>query len=86
VQECDRGVDITGAQHPQCLRRLGLRQHELQAWRLSHEPGGGCRDQGGECGRERGEPHPAAAQPHEGRQLGFGRIQPANDLLGSLGQ
>jgi hypothetical protein len=84
VLERHSNVDITGAQHPQGLRRLGLRQHELQARRLGQEPGRGCRDQGAERGRECGEPHAAAPQSDEGRQLGFSRIQPADDLLGSL--
>jgi len=86
VPEDDRDVHVASSQHPQRLGWLRLRQHELQARRLGAEPGRGRRDQRAERGRERRQPHPAAAQPDVGRQLSLGRVEPADDLLGPLGQ
>jgi hypothetical protein len=79
-------VDVTSTQHPQRLRRLGLRQHELQAWCLGGQPG--CRrgDQGAKRGRKRGEPYPSLPEPDVSGELGLGGIQPSDDLLGSLGE
>jgi hypothetical protein len=86
VPEHDRDVHIAGPKHPQGLRRLGLGQHELQARRLAREPGCGRRDQRAQRGRERGESHPAASEPDVRSQLSLGGVQPADDLLGALGQ
>lgn len=86
VPEDDRDVDVAGPQHPQRLRRLGLREHELQARCLGREPRRGRRDERAKRGRERGKPHPAAPQSDVGCQFGLGRVQPADDLLGSLSE
>ena len=86
VLEHDRDVHVPRSQHAQGLWRLGLRQHELQAARLGSEPGRGRRDQRAKRGGERGKSHPSAPQPDVGSQLSLGRIQPADDFLGSLGQ
>ena len=86
VLEDHGDVHITGPQHPQRLWRLRLGQHEFHRWRLGRQPRRRCRNQRAEGGRERGQPDPALSQPDVRSELCLGRIQPADDLLGPLGQ
>jgi hypothetical protein len=66
VPEDDRDVDVASSEHPQSLRRLGLREHELQARRPGRQARRRCRDQRAQGGRERGKPDPAAPQADVG--------------------
>jgi len=66
VPEDDRDVDVASAQHPQGLRRLGLREHEVQAGRPGREARRGGRDERAQRGRERGKSDPAAPQADVG--------------------
>ena len=79
-------VHVAGPEHAQRLRWLGLGQHEIHAGRFGLEPGGGGGHDRAERRREGGQPDPALAQPDMGREFILRRVQPPDDLLGSLGQ
>jgi hypothetical protein len=86
VPEHQRHVDVSGPEHAQRLRRLGLGEHEVHAGALRLQPGRGGRNDRAERGGERGQPYPSLPQPDVRRELVLRRVQPADDLLGPLGQ
>jgi len=86
VLEHQGDIDVAGPQHSQGFRRFGLCQHELDAGCLSRKARGGGRNQRAERGRERGEPHPALSLADVCRQLSLSGVQPADDLLGPVGE
>ena len=69
VPEHQRHVHVSGPEHAQRLRRLGLGQHEVHARAFRLKPGRGGRNDGAQRGRERRQPYPALAQPDVRREL-----------------
>jgi len=86
VPEDQRHVHIPGAQHPQCLRRLGLGQPQVHARMplVQYRRGGG--HDGAERGGEHRQPQPPRPQAGEHRELVLRRVQAAEHLDGPLGE
>ena len=77
---------MAGPEHAQRLRWLGLGKHEIHPGRFRLEPGGSRGHDRAERGGKGGEPDPSLAQPDMGGKLVLRRVQPADDLLGPLGE
>ena len=86
VPEHQRDIRVARPQHVQRFRRLGLGQAEVEARGFGLQPDGCGGHDRAERRRERGQPDPARAQAHVGRELILSRVEPAEDLLGPLSQ
>ncbi len=86
IPEDQRDVDLAYPEHPQRIGGFGLDQRHVGHRTVSPQRGAGSGGEGAERGSERREPDGILLQADVRREFGLGGFEPAQDLLGALGE